>query len=59
LEGHIKLHRAQKGAIEIERMFNTMLGDTGDLPAASITRSIAFDLIQSFTATSPVQAGRE
>jgi hypothetical protein len=58
LEGHVKRHRAQKGAIEIERMFNTMLGDTGDLPAASITRSIAFDLIQSFTATSPVQAGK-
>ncbi len=58
LEGHVKRHRAKKGITEIERMFNTMLGETGNLPAASITRSIAFDLIQSFPATSPVQAGK-
>ncbi len=58
LEGHIKIHRAIKGAIEIERMFNTMLGEAADLPAVAITRSIAFDLIQSFSATAPVQAAK-
>lgn len=58
LQGHVKRHRAQKGATEIERMFNTMLGDVGDFPATAITRSIAFDLIQGYAAKSPVQAGK-
>ena len=56
LEGHIKRHRAPKGAKEIERMFNTMLGATGDLPAVDVTRAVAFDLIQSFSGKAPVQA---
>lgn len=58
LQGHVKQHRAQKGATEIGRMFTKMLGDVGGLPATSITRSIAFDLIQTHAATSPVQAGK-
>jgi integrase len=58
IEGYARHHRAQKGAAEIERMFNTMLGDVGELPAAALTRPVAFDLIQSFVATAPVQASR-
>lgn len=58
IEGYARLHRAPKGAAEIERMFNTMLGSVGDLPAATLTRSVAFDLIQSYVATAPVQASR-
>lgn len=53
--GHIKLHRAKKGQIEIKRMFDTMLGDIADRPAESITRADAFALIGSF-AHIPVQA---
>ncbi|MGZ4968737.1 MAG: tyrosine-type recombinase/integrase [Methylobacter sp.] len=58
LAGYIALHRAKKGADEVERMFNTMLGDIGNMPATSITRSCAFDFIQSYITTAPVQAGR-
>ncbi len=35
-----------------------MLGDIADLPATSITRAMAFNLIQKHAATSPVQAGK-
>jgi len=55
LDGHIKPNRKKKGADEIERTFNTMLGEVGDMDAVDVTRSVAFDLIQSFAAT-PVQA---
>jgi integrase len=58
LQGHVNQHRAKKGRTEIARMFNTMLGEVGSLPASSITRSIAFNLIQSYAALSPVQAGK-
>lgn len=58
LAGHVCRHRAKKGATEITRMFNTMLGDIADLPATSITRAMAFNLIQKHAATSPVQAGK-
>jgi integrase len=58
IEGYVRHHRAPKGAAEIERMFNTMLGEVGDLPAAALTRPVAFDLIQSYVAKSPVQASK-
>jgi integrase len=58
LEGHIYRQRAKKGATEITRMFNTMLGDIADLPSSAITRAIAFDLIQKYVAIAPVQAGK-
>jgi hypothetical protein len=35
-----------------------MLGDIADLPATSITRAMAFNLIQKHAATLPVQAGK-
>jgi integrase len=58
LAGHVYRHRAKKGATEITRMFNTMLGGLENLPSTAITRAMAFDLIQSHAAKSPVQAGK-
>lgn len=55
-EGHIRLARAKKGADEVRRMFDTMLGDFGVASAATVTRSQAFSLIQSYAGTAPVQA---
>lgn len=55
LEGHVKPNRKKKGADEIGRTFNTMLGEVGDMDAVDVTRSVAFDLIQSYAAI-PVQA---
>lgn len=55
-EGYIRLSRAKKGADEVLRMFSTMLGVLADKPAEQVTRSDAFDLIQSYAGTSPVQA---
>lgn len=57
-EGHVYPSRAKKGSTEIRRMFDTMLGDTGQLPAAEITRAQAFDLIKKFADKAPVQAGK-
>lgn len=48
LIGHINRHRARKGAIEITRMFNTMLGDLGQQPAAGVTRLAAFEFLEQF-----------
>lgn len=56
LHGHIKPNRNTKGADEVERTFNTMLGNVGDMDAVDVTRSVAFDLIHSFSHI-PVQAG--
>jgi len=58
VDGYVRGHRNKKGVEEVERMFNTMLGDVGDLPAVSITRQIAFNLIESFVHSAPVQAVR-
>lgn len=57
LTGHIDRSRKPKGAAEIRRMFNTMLGDARDLVAATVTRSQAFALISSHIPT-PVQASK-
>jgi integrase len=51
VRGHIKVARAKKGAAEVERIFATMLGDFGNLTAAEVTRTQAFDLIQSYAST--------
>lgn len=56
--GHIRNARAKKGATETWRMFDTMLGDVASIPAAELTRAQAFDLIQQYTDTAPVQAGK-
>lgn len=55
-EGYIRLSRAKKGADEVQRMFRTMLGDMAQMPAAEVTRAAAFDLIQTYAVTAPVQA---
>lgn len=55
-EGYIRLNRAKKGADEVKRMFDTLLGDLAQVPAASVTRSQAFDLIQTHAKKAPVQA---
>lgn len=55
-EGYVRLSRAKKGADEVRRMFGAMLGPLGAMPAAEVTRSHAFDLIQSYAVATPVQA---
>lgn len=56
--GYVRHARVKKGVTEVLRMIDTMLGDFGKLPAVSVTRSQAFDLIQQYMETAPVQAGR-
>ena len=56
--GYADHHRKRKGAIETLRMFETMLGEFVDVEAATLTRAMAFDLIQGFVSTAPVQASR-
>lgn len=57
LTGHVELRRKLKGAKEVRRMFDTMLGALADAKPDSITRSQAFDFLQSFAAI-PVQASK-
>lgn len=57
LEGHIDKHRKTKGAVETRRTFDKMLGDFASLPVEAVTRSNAFDLIQSHSHI-PVQASK-
>lgn len=57
LSGHIRRHRKQKGADEVDRMFSTMLGDFADRPALEVTRADAFNLLEGF-ADVPVQAAK-
>jgi len=50
--------RAKKGATEVKRMFDKMLGPTGCLAASEISRAEAFDLIKRHAEMAPVQAGK-
>ncbi|SFG30230.1 Phage integrase family protein [Duganella sp. CF458] len=54
---YVEKNRGDKGVAEVRRMFATMLGETGDLKAVEVTRSVAFDLIESFGHI-PVQAAK-
>ena len=56
-EQHVARVRKQKGVTEVKRMFDTMLGETGAVPAVDLTRSQAFDLIRVHGETKPVIAG--
>lgn len=56
-QGHVFPNRAQKGATEVGRMFDTMLGETGAISAQELTRAQAFDLIKSHASVRPVVAG--
>ena len=55
--GHLSRNRSEKGVKEVSRMFETMLGEFGDMPAAEVSRSHAFDPIESF-AHIPIQAAK-
>jgi integrase len=57
LVGHVERHRKLKGANEIRRMFDTMLGPIGHLLPAEVTRARAFDFLSTYSAT-PVQASK-
>lgn len=57
LVGHVERNRALKGAKEIRRMFDTMLGDLAEAQPETVTRAQAFDLLNSH-ASIPVQAGK-
>lgn len=56
--GHVRVNRAPKGATEVRRMFDKMLGDLASVPAASVTRAQAFDLLQTWAEKAPVQAAK-
>lgn len=58
LDGYVDINRAKKGATETRRLFDKMLGDFAETPVNQVTRSMAFDLIQSHVNNCPVQAGR-
>lgn len=53
----VEKSRSEKGAKEVRRMFATMLGDSADIEAATLTRSEAFDLINQYLDV-PVQAAK-
>ena len=55
--GHLSRNRGEKSVKEVSRMFEKMLGEFGEMPAAEVSRSYAFDLIESF-ALIPVQAAK-
>lgn len=56
-EGHVVGARKEKGAAEVKRIFDTMLGDFGDMPVTEVTRSAAFELLESYLHI-PVQCMR-
>jgi integrase len=53
--GHVATARKPKGANEIKRMFDTMLGPVAEKDAATLARRDAFSLIEGYAAI-PVQA---
>ncbi|WP_168794477.1 tyrosine-type recombinase/integrase [Paraburkholderia aromaticivorans] len=55
LRGHVQQARKLKGANEVKRMFDTMLGPVAEKDAATLTRRDAFSLIEGYAAI-PVQA---
>lgn len=58
VHGHVNVHRKEKGAAEVRRMFAKMVPEKlAAKDAASLTRRDAFDLIKSHEAI-PVQAAK-
>ena len=55
LQGHIEPNRKAKGAAEVRRLFDTMLGNLADVDPNAVTRTQAFDLLQGHAQT-PVVA---
>ena len=56
LEGHVERNRKEKGAAEVRRLFDKMLGPLGDIDAAKVTRAQAFSLLESHLDTPVVAA---
>lgn len=48
LRGHIDRNRAPKGAKEVRRMFETMLDDIAHVQASKLTRTQAFEFLESY-----------
>jgi integrase len=57
LTGHVDRHRKAKGAKELRRMFDTMLGNFSELIAADVNRAEAFDFLESYLHV-PVQCSK-
>ncbi|WLI87851.1 site-specific integrase [Massilia sp. R2A-15] len=57
LAGRVEGHRKEKGAAEVRRVFDTMLGEFGDLTPDQVTRAAAFNLLESYLHI-PVQAAK-
>jgi len=57
LVGHVDRARKAKGAIEVRRMFDTMLSPLDLEPASTLTRRQCFDLLESLQHI-PVQAAK-
>ncbi len=53
----VEKNRSAKGSKEVRRMFATMLGDDGDLEAATLTRAQAFALLTRYVDV-PVQGAK-
>jgi len=51
LAGHVDVHRSPTSAREMHRLLRVSLSEIGHRPAASITRSDAFDLLESISGT--------
>lgn len=58
IEEHLKPHRKQKGAEEMERLLTRELGAIDDLDASTVTRKQAFALLQALAKRGPVVAGQ-
>ena len=54
LAGHIDVHRKEKGAAEVRRIFDKQLGELASVRATALTRSMAFDFLEARVST-PVQ----
>ncbi|MBS0427566.1 MAG: integrase family protein [Proteobacteria bacterium] len=57
LAGHVDRHRKAKGAAEVRRQFDTMLGNLAGVQASALTRAQAFKLLED-NAHRPVVAGQ-
>ena len=56
LAGHVQRHRKPKGAAEVRRLFDKYTGAIAGLPAESIRRAQAFELLETLGARAPVVA---
>lgn len=57
MAGHLSRKRGEKAVKQVARMFGTMLCEFGDMLAAEVSRSHAFELIESVALAGGWQAG--